>query len=227
MDWNTWLLYALAVSGLSLTPGPNSLLVIAHGALHGRGPTRWTIVGGAVGFTGLIALAMAGIGALLQTSPGALTALKFAGGAYLVWLGVQLWRAPPLALGAAVPGADATSPRPSDPAALREGQPAARANAPSSRALLFRQGLFAAVSNPKVLLFYGAFLPQFISPARSLWLQFAVMALTFVVAECAVEYGLASLSHRIRPWLERSGRRFNQVCGVLFAVIGAALPFAH
>ena len=122
---------------------------------------------------------------------------------------------------------DATPPRPSDPAALREGQPAARANAPSSRALLFRQGLFAAVSNPKVLLFYGAFLPQFISPARSLWLQFAVMALTFVVAECAVEYGLASLSHRIRPWLERSGRRFNQVCGVLFAVIGAALPFAH
>ncbi|OZI46049.1 lysine transporter LysE [Bordetella genomosp. 5] len=232
MDWNTWLLYALAVSGLSLTPGPNSLLVIAHGALHGRGPTRWTIAGGAVGFTGLIALAMAGIGALLQTSPGALTALKFAGGAYLVWLGVQLWRAPPLALGAAVPAPDASAPdasapRPSDPAALREGQPAARANAPSSRALLFRQGLFAAVSNPKVLLFYGAFLPQFISPARSLWLQFAVMALTFVVAECAVEYGLASLSHRIRPWLERSGRRFNQVCGVLFAVIGAALPFAH
>ena len=212
MDWNTWLLYTLAVASLSLTPGPNSLLVIAHGAQHGRGRTRWTIAGGALGFTGLIALAMAGIGALLQTSPGALTALKLAGGAYLVWLGVQLWRSPPLALGAPASG---------------EGESTGPARAAAPRGQLFRQGLFAAVSNPKVLLFYGAFLPQFISPARSLWVQFVVMALTFVVAECAVEYGLASLSHRIRPWLERSGRRFNQVCGVLFAVVGAALPFAH
>ncbi|MBV7540944.1 LysE family translocator [Acidovorax sp. sic0104] len=210
MDLNIWLVYLLAVVGLSLTPGPNSLLVLAHGALHGRVRTLWTIAGGAVGFAGLIGLSMLGIGALLQSSAHALTAMKWVGGAYLVWLGIQLWRAPPMQL-EAVPATAA-------PAA---GAPAATGGR------LLRQGLLAAISNPKVLLFYGAFLPQFIAPGRDLWLQFVVMAGTFAVVECLVEFGLASLAHRIRPWLQRSGRKFNRACGGLFGWMGAALPMTH
>lgn len=209
VEWKTWLVYAVAVLGLSLTPGPNSLLVIAHGALHGHRRTLWTIAGGALGFVALIALSMAGIGALLQASPAALVALKFVGGAYLLWLGWQLWRAPALVLGVA---ADAAGPVSRPPVRGRT---------------LLRQGLLAAISNPKVLLFFGAFLPQFIAPGRDLWQQFVVMALTFAVTEALVEFGLASLTHRIRPWIERAGRRFNMACGVLFALIGAALPFVH
>ena len=203
MAWSLWWVYLLASVGLSLTPGPNSLLVLAHGALHGRRRTLWTIAGGALGFALLIGLSMLGIGALLQASASALLVLKWVGGAYLVWLGVQLWRAPPLQL---KPSADAPFPR---------------------RSQLFRQGLFAAVSNPKALLFYGAFLPQFLDPARSLWLQFAVMAGTFAAIECVVEYLLARMAHRIRPKLERYGKRFNRVCGGAFAAMGVALPMTR
>ena len=65
MAWSLWWVYLLASVGLSLTPGPNSLLVLAHGALHGRRRTLWTITGGSLGFALLIGLSMLGIGALL------------------------------------------------------------------------------------------------------------------------------------------------------------------
>jgi len=89
---------------------------------------------------------------------------------------------------------------------------------------MFRQGLLSAVTNPKGLLFFAAFLPQFVDPHRSLLLQFAIMAATFAVVEIATEFLLASLAHRLRPWLRRVGRRFNKACGGVFIAIGAALP---
>src|SRR5258708_5681331 len=159
MAWHTWLLYLVAAVGLSLTPGPNSLLVLTHGALHGHRKTVVTVAGGALGFVVLIALSMVGIGAVLQASASALTVLKLVGGAYLVWLGIQLWRAPALQLHAAVARADVPAP--------------AR----------FRQGFPTAVSNPQGLLSFAAFLPQFIAPRPDLLLQFIVMAATFVAIE--------------------------------------------
>lgn len=200
MALDTWLVYLLAALGLSLSPGPNGLLALTHGALHGRRKTLFTIAGGALGFVVLIALSMFGIGALLQASLGWLTVLKWAGGAYLVWLGVQVWRAPAL------------------------GGELAAAAGPRSGGSLFRQGLLSALSNPKALLFFAAFLPQFIDPARSLLLQFVVMAGSFAAVEVLTEWLIASLAHRIRPWLARVGRRFNQACGGTFVAIGALLP---
>lgn len=204
MDWSTWGLTLLAAIGLSVTPGPNSLLVMTHGALHGRRRTGWTIAGGAVGFTLLIAASMAGIGALLQASSQALTVLKWVGGAYLVWLGVQLWRAPPMNLQA--------------PSGHGQG---------AAAAALFRQGLLTAASNPKGLLFYGAFLPQFIDGTKPLLPQFLGLAATFVGVEIVFEALLAALAHRIRPWLQRAGRGFNRGCGGMFIGIGAALPLTR
>lgn len=203
MALETWLLYFAAAVGLSLTPGPNSLLVLTHGALHGHRKTWFTVAGGALGFLALIALSMLGIGALLKASVHALVVLKVLGGAYLVWLGIQLWRSPPIDLR---PGAEASR---------------------TSGGAMFRQGLFTAVSNPKALLFYGAFLPQFIDPARDLLAQFLVMAFVFVAVEIVVEFGLALLAHRIRPWLQRAGRRFNRVCGGMFVTMGLALPMTR
>lgn len=201
MALQTLLLYLVAALGLSLTPGPNSLLVLTHGALHGHRKTWFTVAGGALGFTALIALSMLGIGALLKASAGALTVLKLLGGAYLVWLGIQLWRAPPIHLGAE-----------------------ARSLEQARGGAMFRQGLLTAVSNPKALLFYGAFLPQFIDPARDLLAQFILMATIFVAVEILVEWLLAVLAHRIRPWLERAGRNFNRSCGGMFMAMGLALP---
>src|SRR4029079_13436283 len=96
-------------------------------------------------------LSLFGIGALLKASLVWLSILKWVGGAYLVWLGIQVWRSPPLDLQMAeAPG---------------------RAK-PST---LCCQGALSATTNPKGILFFAAFLPQFIDPARSLPLQFVVM----------------------------------------------------
>ncbi|WP_341889463.1 LysE family transporter [Variovorax sp. YR752] len=200
MDIDTWLIYGLAAIGLSLSPGPNGLLALTHGAMHGRRKTLWTIFGGSVGFIAVIALSMFGIGALLQTSLLWLTVMKWLGGAYLVWLGVQVWRAP--AIGAELQAA----------ATQRGGWS------------LFRQGALSAATNPKGILFFAAFLPQFIDPARSLVIQFVIMAGTFAGIEVLTEFVIASTAHRIRPWLQRGGKRFNQACGGVFVAIGAALP---
>jgi homoserine/homoserine lactone efflux protein len=200
MDWHTWLIYLLAATGLSLSPGPNGLLALTHGALHGGRKALYTIFGGALGFVAVIALSMFGIGALLQASLGWLTVLKWVGGAYLVWLGIQVWRAPPIGF---------------------EVQGAAPARAGWS---LFRQGALSALTNPKGILFFAAFLPQFIDPARSLWLQFVIMAGTFALIEIVTEVSIATMAHRLQPWLKRVGKRFNQACGGVFMAIGAALP---
>ncbi|WP_395703929.1 LysE family translocator [Aquabacterium sp.] len=200
MALHTWLIYFVAALGLSLSPGPNGLLALTHGALHGRRKTLFTIAGGAVGFIVLIGLSMFGIGALLQASLTWLTVLKWVGGGYLVWLGVQVWRAPPIGLDL-----------PHEAVPARGGQ-------------LFRQGALSALTNPKGILFFAAFLPQFIDPAGSLLLQFAIMAGTFALIEIATELVIASMASRISPWLKRVGKRFNQACGGVFIAIGVALP---
>ena len=200
MDLHTWLLYFAAALGLSLSPGPNTLLALTHGALHGRRRALHTLVGGALGFTLIIALSFFGIGALLKTSLTWLIVLKWVGGAYLVWLGIQVWRSPPLS--------------------VEESASRTRVAGRS----LFRQGFLAAASNPKGILFFAAFLPQFIDPTRGAFEQFAIMALTFVVLELIIEFALASLSQRISGWIARTGRAFNRVCGGVFVAIGLLLP---
>lgn len=199
MALETWLVYLLAAIGLSLSPGPNGLLALTHGALYGHRRALFTIVGGVLGFVAVIALSMLGIGALLQASANGFAVLKWAGGAYLVWLGTQVWRSPPIAL-----------------APTRTGD--------ARTVSLFRQGALSATTNPKGLLFFSAFLPHFVDPARDLLLQFAILAGTFAATEFATEYALASAAHRIRAWLGRIGRRFNRACGAVFIAIGAALP---
>ena len=200
MELHTWLLYLAASFGLSLSPGPNGLLALTHGAMYGSRKALFTISGGVLGFVTLIALSLFGIGALLQASIMWLTVLKWVGGAYLVWLGIQLWRAPPMDVRAAN-GAD--------------GRPGWA---------LFREGLLSAVTNPKCILFFAAFLPQFIDPGRNLLVQFAVMAGSFGVVEFLYELMVASAAHRISPLLHRIGRQFNQACGGIFMAIGVAMP---
>jgi len=200
MNLNTWLIYLFAAIGLSLSPGPNGLLALTHGALHGRRKALYTIFGGAFGFIAVVALSMFGIGALLKTSLVWRTVMKWVGGAYLVWLGSQVWRSPPIGI-----------------KILGSTQPRCGWS-------LFQQGALSALTNPKGLLFFTAFLPQFIDPARSLFVQFVIMAGTFAAIEIATEVFIASMAHRISPWLRRVGRRFNQACGGVFVAIGLALP---
>jgi threonine/homoserine/homoserine lactone efflux protein len=200
MELHNWLVYLAASIGLSLSPGPNGLLALTHGALHGRRKALFTISGGVLGFVILIALSMFGIGALLKASVAWLTVLKWVGGAYLVWLGIQVWRSPPMELPVTDGG---------------DGRPGWS---------LFKDGLLSAVTNPKALLFFAAFLPQFIDPHRNLVVQFAVMAATFGTTEFLYELMVAHAAHRISGLLRRSGRKFNHACGGIFVGIGVAMP---
>jgi len=197
VELSNWLLYAAAALGLSLTPGPNGLLALTHGALLGTKKTIATIFGGLTGFFLVIAMSMFGIGALLAASASLLTVLKWVGGAYLVFLGIQVWRSPALAISR---------------------------DKVSGRAGLYRAGLFSALSNPKGILFFVAFLPQFIEPERSLFTQFVIMAATFLVIEFFYELTVAALADRITPWLARVGKNFNRTFGAVFIAIGVLLP---
>jgi len=200
MTWQTWSLYALAAIGLSLTPGPNGILALTHGALHGTKKTLATITGGSLGFGLIIGLSMFGIGALLATWAGLLVIMKWLGGAYLVWLGIQLIRSEPINISRS---------KNTDNGRFRT---------------LFGQGLISAVSNPKGILFFVAFLPQFVNPRESLFTQFLLMAMTFIVIEFAYEFTVALLADRIKPLLVRAGKNFNSVCGGVFIAIGVLLP---
>ncbi|WP_120005974.1 LysE family translocator [Teichococcus vastitatis] len=203
MSLELWLVYLAAAVGLSLTPGPNGLLALTHGARYGLQPTIWTVLGGAFGFLLLIAASLAGLGALLATSGTAFAAAKWAGAAYLIYLGVRLWRSPaPVVL------------------AHASGLPEGGAARPLR---LFGDGLFVAVSNPKALLFFAAFLPQFMVAGASFASQFLFLGGTFVVVEVVYELLLAGLAGRIAPWLGRHGRIFNRAAGGTFVGIGAAL----
>ncbi|MBP0624134.1 LysE family translocator [Cupriavidus consociatus] len=200
MQFHTWLIFLVTSIGMSLSPGPNGMLALTHGAMHGSRKTLFTIAGAVLGFVAVIGLCMFGIGALIKASVLWLTVLKWVGGAYLFWLGIQAWRAPPITV--------TTSPE------LMK----------ISGWSLFRQGALSAVTNPKGMLFFSAFLPQFIDPQRNLAVQFAAVAATYGVTEFLAEYAVANAAHRVRPWLERVGRRFNRACGGMFVIIGAALP---
>lgn len=199
MPFDTWLLYLITCFGIAVVPGPNALLVLTHGALHGSRRTLFTISGGVLGFAVVLALCALGLGALIQASATWFTVLKVVGGLYLIWLGWGLWRAAPVSL------------EPTGATSFR-------------RWSLFRQGLVSALSNPKALLLFTAFIPPFLDPHRSIIAQTAAIALTYAVVEFVVEYMVASAAHRVRPWLARTGRRFNKVCGGFFVVFGLALP---
>lgn len=202
MTLELWLIYCAAAIGLSLTPGPNGLLSLTHGARFGFRPTVATVAGGVLGFALVIAASLAGMGALLAASERAFTLTKWLGAAYLVYLGVKLWFAPALVMRPGAPG---------------EGGRAARPLA------MFGEGFLVAVSNPKALLFFAAFLPQFMTPGVPYLVQLAVLGGTFVVVETAYELALAGLAGRIAPWLTRHGRSFNRAAGATFVGIGAAL----
>jgi homoserine/homoserine lactone efflux protein len=203
---DTWLLYAGATCLLSLTPGPNGLLALTHGGLFGARRTMATALGGVSGFSVLIALSISGLGALLVASEQLFNAIRWLGALYLMWLGYRTWRTP----------------------VVVQSTTSSHDNTRSFQSL-FSEGLVVALSNPKAILFFAAFLPQFLDPASSLLLQFVIMALTLAVIEFVIEIGLAASSERLLPWLskDRNSRWFQRTTGGVFVGAGAAMLVLH
>lgn len=206
MSFELWLVYLVAAVGLSFAPGPNGLLALTHGARFGLQRTLFTVLGGALGFLMLIAVSLAGMGALLAASERGFMVAKMVGAAYLAYLGLRLWMAPAQPIAVVSEGEDV---------------PAA------SGFRLFVQGFLVAATNPKGIVFFAAFLPQFIVPGVPFWTQLAIFGGTFVVVEVLYEAMLAALAQRIAPWLSDHTRWFNRVTGGVFVAFGVALANAH
>lgn len=156
MPLDLWFAFVATSAVLLVIPGPTTLTVISYSVSHGRGATLPLIAAVALGDSTALSVSLLGLGALLATSAAWFTAVKWAGGLYLLYLGAMRLRA----------GMFTTEPT--------------APNVPSSRGRLFVNTYLVTTLNPKGIVFYVAFLPQFLSPASSITRQLWILAVTFV-----------------------------------------------
>lgn len=191
MDLNIWLTFVVASTVLLLIPGPTVLLVLSYALSQGKKVAVATAAGVALGDFIAMTASLLGLGALVLTSATLFTALKWVGAVYLIYLGVKLFR----------------------------GAPDAKLGSLAEKATLSARGIFthaAAVTalNPKSIVFFIAFVPEFIDPVRLLFRQFAILVATFVGMAALNALIYALLADRMRQkivqpavmtWLTRCG----------------------
>ena len=203
MHTETLLLFGVASTLLAITPGPTMLLALANGIAGGLRVAVFGIAGASLASSTLIAAVALGLGSLLAASEILFNAVRIAGVAYLCWLGIKMWRAEPQSLG---------------DLRLGEGQP----TLPPATA--FMRSLTVALSNPKTLLFFGAFLPQFIEPNQPQAPQYLVLGAVFVVIDTAVMVVYAGAGSRAVRILSRRGLRIvNRGCAAGMWALAATL----
>jgi homoserine/homoserine lactone efflux protein len=204
MPIELWSVYALAVGLLCLTPGPNSLLAITNGLRHGVRKTLFSTLGCASGLTVLIGLSLSGLGLILSASEATFMVIKWLGAGYLIYLGVSLFR--------------------SKASVIDEKNDSDEVQGRSNLSL-FIQGFMIVATNPKVLIFFTAFLPQFYVLEVSFWSQFMVLAGTFVAIEIVLETLLASFANKVANYAKsvRSLQVFNRITGGTFVLAGVFL----
>jgi threonine/homoserine/homoserine lactone efflux protein len=195
MSFQSWVLFLLVSLAAVLTPGPAMLAILGHALARGGRSSLLVVLGNAFGAVLLIGGSVLGLSALLLAVPHGLLALKWAGAAYLLWLGLRALRRQTLAEATRTDGS-------------------------------FLRGLLIAFSNPKALLFFGAVLPQFVDPGRSLLPQFALMAVTFATLELAATSTVTLGAQALAPLLRRAPvlRGITRAGGLV--LIGAAAVVA-
>lgn len=199
MAFETWLAFAAASAVLLMIPGPTILLVLSYALGRGWRVAAPVAAGVALGDLTAMTLSMLGVGVLLARSAALFTVLKWVGAGYLVWLGIKLWRA--------------------------GGAPEAEARHGSSRwERMLAHAWLVTTLNPKSLIFFVAFLPQFLDPDRSFWTQMVIFEATFVALAFANALGYALLGARARGLAssERAVRLFNRAGGTALIGAGAA-----
>jgi threonine/homoserine/homoserine lactone efflux protein len=198
MSLETWLAFVAASAVLLVIPGPTILLVVSYALGQGRRVAFPVATGVALGDFTAMTLSMLGVGALLSASATLFTALKWIGAAYLIWLGIKLWRA-----GGAAHLAEA---RP-------EGSPLR----------MVAHAWIVTALNPKSITFFVAFLPQFLDPTRDFLSQMVIFETTFLALAAANAFGYALIAGRLRGAIgsTRIISTINRVGGTL--LIGAGL----
>jgi len=201
MHLDTWLAFFVASWLISLSPGAGAISCMTAGMRFGYRRGLWNIVGLQLGIMFILVVVAAGLGAVLAASATAFAVVKWLGVAYLVWLGVQQWRAP------------------AEPLAV-DGVPA-----DGTRKALVLRGFLVNATNPKGLLFMLAVLPQFIDPARPQLPQYAICAATLLFTDLVVMSGYTGLAARVLRLLRAPHhlRAMNRTFGGLFVAAGALL----
>lgn len=197
MNISTLLIFIPACFALNMAPGPNNLLSINNATHYGFWTSCFAGAGRLIAFAAMIALAAAGLSAVLETSELLFYGIKILGASYLFYLSFKLWTAK------------------TQKQELNSAKPRNVAN-------LAKQEFLIAAGNPKAILIFTAFLPQFIDPAHDVAPQFAMLGALFLVLEVIALAGYALIGLHLRRWFnEPKGKRlFNRICAVLLS--GAA-----
>jgi len=197
-----WLAFAAASALLLLLPGPTVLMVISHALAHGRRSAAATVAGVVLGdFTAMTA-SLVGLGAALQASSSLFTLLRWVGAIYLVFLGVRLWRAP-------------------------LGEPKLEADAATTPRRMLMHAYAVTSLNPKTIVFFIAFVPQFLARSYPPFPQLAVFEATFVTLAGvnALFYALTASAARQTIQKPRVQRTVNRAGGTLLVGAGALAAF--
>lgn len=203
MTLHTWWLFVAAVFLLSGTPGPNMLHILSRSVEMGMKRSVAAMAGCLCALVTVLIASAAGLSTLLLALPGAFAALRYAGVVYLLYLGIKAWR--------------------SDVTPLDVGGQVLPAILPAR--VLFRGGFMIGISNPKLLLFAAAFLPQFVNPAAAQVPQFLILVASFAAVECFWYVIYAAGGHSLSRYLARPAikRVFNRITGAIFVGFAALL----
>ena len=196
-------LFLLVATATVFSPGPGVVMTLTNALRYGMRGTVGGILGIAFGALVVAAVSATSAGVVLGASTLAFTVLKLIGAAYLVYLGIRLWRAPPFTF-------------------------AEQSVHQASIGKRFFEGLSLQLTNPKAIFFFLSVFPQFIDPERSYPIQFAALVLTYSCLVIVIHCIYAVFAKRARGWLtsERGGRATNKAGAAVFMCFGAALATA-
>lgn len=203
MSIEVWSIYVATVLALMSTPGPSQLLMLSNSGTHGFRRSLATAAGDLTANALQMLAAGLGLAAIIAASGAALTVIKWAGVAYLIWLGIRMIRR-------ATPESRGTRPA---------GQTTSLQN-------LWLQGFLTSAANPKAVVFFAALFPQFIQGNAPFWPQFLVLSLTYIVMDgcflSAYGFGASWVTRRFRGaaklWIERIGGSFMIVAAILLGL---------
>jgi len=202
IDINLYLAFIVATSILILIPGPNVSLIVANSVAYGTRFGLLTVAGTSSAVLIQVIVTALGMTAVLGTLAYWFEWIRWLGVAYLVYIGIQQWRADPI---------DLTRTKPQ----------------PKSVRTIYLRGLLVSLSNPKTLLFFGAFFPQFITVNADPQPQIILLCVTFLVIAALLDGAWAVLAGHVRRFLGSRGHLRNRLSGGLLIGAGAGLALVR
>lgn len=210
MTFETWILFTLALTVASVSPGPNILMVVVNTLKFGVKGAVFSILGNIICLFGVALLAAIGVGAVMATAPIAFTIMKVAGGIYLAWLGYKIIRA--------------SFGQQDDIPIITDDQPMPEAQASS----IIIKAILVSASNPKSILFLTAIFPQFLDSQAAIAPQFVIMFATIIGLVTLVHgtYAFLASGLRNKPLSQRVRRIMSRITGGTFIGLGAGIAFS-